>query len=25
LPTHIEINSRNEWIKSRFGCTNWTN
>jgi mRNA interferase MazF len=22
LPTHIEINSRNEWIKSRFGCTN---
>jgi mRNA interferase MazF len=25
LPTHIEINSREEWFKSRFGCTNRAN
>ena len=25
LPTHIELDSRNEWIKSRFCCTCRTN
>ena len=25
LPTHIELDSRNEWIKSRFRCTCRTN